>query len=78
MYVRVIACYEEDDDHDRDLNYFDCPVHIDLEKPLNGRAVIDVDTDKELPLFTQSWWGAQAIPANCALASRFRPVRLPS
>ncbi len=35
--------------------YMDCPVRVWLEKPLGQRAVLDVDKDEELPLFTPSW-----------------------
>ncbi|HEY5262106.1 MAG TPA: hypothetical protein VIJ33_08330 [Solirubrobacteraceae bacterium] len=65
VYVRVLACYEEDNDVDRDGEYVNCPVHVYLEKPLNARTVIDVDTDKPLPLFTPSWGtNARAIRAD--------------
>jgi hypothetical protein len=30
----------------------DCPVRVWLEQPLGERAVIDVDSDEELALFT--------------------------
>ena len=58
VYVRVLVCYDDDDDDDDDeappavREYVDCPVRVWLECPLGERAVIDVDTDKELPLYT--------------------------
>jgi hypothetical protein len=55
VYVRVIVCYEESDDDEQKDEYLNCPVHVYLEKPLNGRAVIDVDTDRALPLFVPNW-----------------------
>jgi hypothetical protein len=51
--VRVILCYEEG--NDADPEYIDCPVHVYLEKPLNGRDVIDVDNERALPLYVPSW-----------------------
>jgi hypothetical protein len=58
VYVRVLVCYDEADDdrRSRTREYTDCPVRVWLEKPLGQRAVIDVDSDEELPLFTPSWF----------------------
>jgi hypothetical protein len=57
VYVRVLVCYDERDDDApfRAREYTDCPVRVWLEKPLGQRAVIDVDSDEELPLFTPGW-----------------------
>ena len=33
----------------------DCPVRVWLRQPLGERAVIDIDTDEELPLFTPEY-----------------------
>lgn len=33
----------------------DCPVRVWLERPLGKRAVIDVDSDGELPLYTPAY-----------------------
>ena len=65
VQVRVLLCYPDDDDECRDdddekaprrrrrrREYTDCPVRVWLENPLGERAVIDVDTDEELPLYT--------------------------
>jgi hypothetical protein len=50
VYVRVLVCYREDDEQlSRDREYLDCPVRTWLERPLGERAVIDVDSDEELP-----------------------------
>lgn len=59
VYVRVLVCCC-DDDHDddatwRDREYMDCPVRVWLKQPLGDRAVIDVDTDEELPLYIPGW-----------------------
>lgn len=54
VYVRVLVCCRDDDDDDRtgrDREYTDCPVRIWLKQPLGDRAVIDVDSDDELPLY---------------------------
>lgn len=54
VYVRVILCYHENKPS-RDEDSLNCPVHVYLEQPLNGRTVIDVDTEQALPLFVPSW-----------------------
>jgi hypothetical protein len=53
--VRVVLCWPESEDHWNDRHYMDCPVHVYLEKPLNGRKVIWVDEEVELPLFVPDW-----------------------
>jgi hypothetical protein len=56
IYVRVLVCWCDDDDDDdedgtwRNREYTDCPVRVWLKQPLGERAVIDVDSDEELPL----------------------------
>ena len=50
IHVRVILCREPDNEDD-DRRCMDCPVHVYLEEPLSGRAVIDVDSAAELPLY---------------------------
>lgn len=54
VYVRVlVCCYDEEDEPTHSARaYTDCPVRVWLERPLDERAVIDVDTDDELPLYT--------------------------
>ena len=55
VYVRIlVCCCDEDDDDDapRNREYTDCPVRVWLKRPLGDRAVIDVDSDDELPLYT--------------------------
>ncbi|MDQ6777260.1 MAG: hypothetical protein M3071_13820 [Actinomycetota bacterium] len=64
VYVRVIMCYEELDADTEDHECWDCPVHVYLEKPLNGRAVIDVQTDRALPLFVPDWEESSSQPQN--------------
>ena len=54
VYVRVLVCCCDDDDNDftaREREYKDCPVRVWLKQPLAERAVIDVDSDDELPLY---------------------------
>jgi hypothetical protein len=53
--VRVILCYEEPDDEPVDNEFTDCPVHVYLEKPLNGRRVVEVQSAQDLPLFVPRW-----------------------
>ncbi len=53
VHVRVLLCYELDGHEDGE--YLDCPVHVYLEEPLNGRTVIDVDRERELPLYEARW-----------------------
>lgn len=48
--VRVLLCWEDGAEHFKDRDYVDCPVHVYLEKPLNGRTVIEVDEEQPLPL----------------------------
>jgi hypothetical protein len=56
VYVRVLVCYDDDDDAPQpDREYVDCPVRVWLEKPLGMRAVIDVGSDEELPLFIPAY-----------------------
>jgi hypothetical protein len=52
--VRVLLCYEDDDDSEEG-EYFNCPVHVYLAAPLNGRTVVAVDTDRPLPLYAPQW-----------------------
>lgn len=54
VYVRVLVhCADEDDVSARpDREYMDCPVRVELDEPLGERAVIDVDRDEELRLYT--------------------------
>jgi hypothetical protein len=52
--VRVLLCYEDDDDSE-DGEYLNCPVHVYLEAPLNGRTVVAVDMDRPLPLYAPKW-----------------------
>lgn len=53
VYVRVVVCYDPDDEERRrQREYLDWPVRTWLDQPLGDRAVIDVDSDEELPLFT--------------------------
>jgi hypothetical protein len=60
IHVRVLVCYCDDDDDDDDdadggtgrgREYTDCPVRVPLKQPLRERAVIDVDSEEELPLY---------------------------
>jgi hypothetical protein len=55
--VRVLICYEDDDGEDAGVNaeYVSCPVHVYLAQPLEGRAVVDLDSGEALPLFIPSW-----------------------
>jgi len=54
VYVRVLVhCRDEDDvPTHRSRDYLDCPVRVELDEPLGGRAVIDFDREEELPLYT--------------------------
>jgi hypothetical protein len=75
VHVRVLVCYDERDDPypSRKREYTDCPVRVWLEKPLGQRAVIDVDSDEELPLFTPSWFdGVRQPDAGYRPANRRR------
>jgi len=49
VYVRVLACYDKNDDGDERCGYVNCLVDIYLENPLSGRTVIDVERDRALP-----------------------------
>lgn len=57
VYVRVFVCRDVADERSRSAprKVLDCPVRVWLERPLGERAVIDVDTDEELPLFTPAY-----------------------
>jgi hypothetical protein len=54
VHVRVLVHRHDDrgDPRGRSRDYVDCPVRVDLERTLGDRAVIDADTDEELPLYT--------------------------
>jgi len=54
--VRALVCYDDDDEdapasHER----VNCPVHVYLDRPLQGRQVVDIETGAALPLFVPSW-----------------------
>jgi hypothetical protein len=54
--VRALVHYHDDDEdgpgsHER----VNCPVHVYLDRPLQGRQVVDVETGAALPLFVPSW-----------------------
>jgi hypothetical protein len=57
VYVRVLVCYDEHDDeaYGPDREYVDCPVRVWLDRPLGERAVIDHDTDEELPIYVPEY-----------------------
>ncbi|HWF25613.1 MAG TPA: hypothetical protein VG275_09205 [Solirubrobacteraceae bacterium] len=57
VHVRLLVYYHEDEDEEYDpkAEYWNCPVHVYLEHPLNGRKVIDVETDREVPLYVPTW-----------------------
>lgn len=60
IHVRVLVCCCDDDDDDddrtrRDREYMDWPVRVWLKQPLGERAVIDVDSDEELPLYVPEY-----------------------
>lgn len=51
VYVRVVVCYDDSGSAPTSPEYTDCPVRTWLDQPLGDRAVIDVDSDEELPLY---------------------------
>jgi hypothetical protein len=58
IYVRVLVCgcrHDDEDDTRRDREYMDWPVRVWLKEPLGDRAVIDVDSDDELPLYVPAY-----------------------
>jgi hypothetical protein len=55
VYVRVLVCYDADQEGRTRHEYMDCPVRTWLERPLGERAVIDLDSDEELPLFIPAY-----------------------
>jgi hypothetical protein len=55
VHVRVLLCWPDSADHWNDREYWNCGVHAYLDKPLNGRKVIWVDGEVELPLFVPDW-----------------------
>jgi hypothetical protein len=54
VYVRVFVCGDLERSASGPHEYTDCPVRVWLDEPLGERAVIDVDSDEELPLFIPS------------------------
>lgn len=55
IYVRVLVCRDGRRSKHESREYTDCPVRVWLDEPLGERAVIDVDSDEELPLFIPSY-----------------------
>jgi hypothetical protein len=55
VHVRVMLCFEDREDSWEDREYWDCPVHVDLERPLGDRPVITADHGEALPLFVPNW-----------------------
>jgi hypothetical protein len=55
ILVRVLVCHEEDEEREPGPEYVDCPVHVYLDEPLNGRVVIDEETGEALALFVPRW-----------------------
>jgi hypothetical protein len=55
IHVRLLVCYDEDEEYDPKAEYCNCPVHVYLEQPLNDRKVIDIETDQEVPLHVPNW-----------------------
>jgi hypothetical protein len=51
----LVAYSDDDEDEPRSREYMDCPVRVWLDRPLGERAVIDVDSDEELPIFTPAY-----------------------
>jgi hypothetical protein len=38
-----------------DREYWNCPVHVYLEKPLGKQSVVAVDGEEALPLYAPQW-----------------------
>jgi hypothetical protein len=57
--VRLVACVAADTGRrplsSRDRHETDCPCNVWLDDPLGTRAVIDLDTGEELPLYIPHW-----------------------
>jgi hypothetical protein len=53
VIVRVLVHRVDEDDapSDRNRDCVDCPVRVELDEPLGERAVIDFDSNEELPLY---------------------------
>jgi hypothetical protein len=53
VLVRVLVCFDEQEDAFLPpLEYVNCPVRVWLDRPLENRTVVDVDSNEALPLFT--------------------------
>ncbi len=52
IYVRMIVCCDDADTPRRVREWMNCPVRTWLKRPLDGRRVIDADTNEELPIHT--------------------------
>jgi hypothetical protein len=63
VYVRAIACLAQDVPDrgiwDRRSDEVDCPCCVWLDAPLGERIVIDVDTNREVPLCIPRWGTGQ-------------------
>lgn len=72
VLVRVLVCRHDKRDGTRPAwrDYIDCPVRVWLQRPLGDRAVIDMDTDEELALYTARYLNGVVQPDH-----GYRPVR---
>jgi hypothetical protein len=72
VHVRVFVCCHDRDDQPGQAarDYVDCPVRVWLARPLGDRAVIDIDSDQELPLFTPAYLNSVPQPDH-----GYRPAR---
>ncbi|MHB1569927.1 MAG: hypothetical protein ACYC0H_12040 [Solirubrobacteraceae bacterium] len=53
VHVRVLVHRDRSGPPSR--HFCDCPVRVWLEHPLGDRAVVDIDANEELPLFTPAY-----------------------
>lgn len=52
VQVRVLVCFDDqEDDFPRPREFVNCPVRVWLDRPLEHRTVVDVDSNEALPLF---------------------------
>jgi hypothetical protein len=51
VYVRALLCYDREEEDARSPDYWNCPVHVYLDRPLGDRGVFDIESDAFLPRY---------------------------
>lgn len=56
VVVRVVICWRDDLPHrHQEAGFAEDRTHADLREPLNGRPLIDFETDEPIPFYVPTW-----------------------